>query len=172
MPTSLPDSINRLSKYTRMDAGIRDVFQAFILENICEDEAGAPEIEIINKVDAEPSPMFEFHYSNRMWYGKDVPMPDYSKLKGCDCVGGCDPKSTTCSCAIRQRKYLELDGCVYEKNGRLKHPRYPIFECNDLCSCGDECRNRVGCLLGSRFRYVLIELTLIAGCAAWSQGSN
>ncbi|KAF5354317.1 hypothetical protein D9756_007343 [Leucocoprinus leucothites] len=143
IPTSLPDSINRLSEYTRREAGIRDVFQAFILENICDDEAGAPEIEIINEIDAEPSPVFEFNYSNRMWYGEGVSMPDYSKLKGCDCIGRCDPKSQTCACAIKTRSYLEIDGCVYEKNGRLKHPRYPIFECNDLCSCEGDCRNRV-----------------------------
>ncbi|KXN85111.1 Histone-lysine N-methyltransferase, H3 lysine-9 specific [Leucoagaricus sp. SymC.cos] len=144
IPTALPDSINRLSEYTRRDAGIRDVFQAYILESICDDEGGAPEIEIVNDIDAEPSPVLEFNYSNRMWYGERVPMPDYSNLKGCDCVGGCDPRSKTCSCAIRQREFLGMDdGCVYDKNGRLKHPRYPIFECNDLCSCDDDCRNRV-----------------------------
>ena len=143
IPTSLPDSINRLSVYTRRDAGIRDVFRAFMLENICDDEGGAPEIEIINEVDAEPSPVFEFNYSNRMWYGEDLTMPDYSKLKGCECIGRCDPKSRTCACARKTRSYLEVDGCVYEKNGRLKYPRYPIFECNDFCSCDEHCRNRV-----------------------------
>lgn len=144
IPTSLPDSINRLSAYTRRNAGIRDIFRAFILENICDDEGGAPEIEIINEVDAEPSPVFEFNYSNRMWYGEDLTMSDYSELQGCECIGRCDPKSQTCACAIKTRSYLEIDGCVYEKNGRLKHPRYPIFECNDFCSCDDDCRNRVG----------------------------
>ena len=143
IPTSLPDSINRLSAYTRRDAGIRDVFRAFMLENICDDEGSAPEIDIINEVDAEPSPVFEFHYSNRMWYGEDLTMPDYSKLKGCECIGRCDPKSRTCACARKTRSYLEVDGCVYEKNGRLKYPRYPIFECNDFCSCDEHCRNRV-----------------------------
>jgi len=143
IPTSLPDSINRLSAHTRRDAGIRDVFRAFMLENIYDDEGSAPEIEIINEVDAEPSPLFEFNYSNRMWYDEGLTMPDYSKLKGCDCIGQCDPKSRTCACARKTRSYLEIDGCVYEKNGRLKHPRYPIFECNDLCSCDEHCRNRV-----------------------------
>jgi len=143
IPTSLPDSINRLSAYTRRDAGILDVFRAFMLENICDDEGNAPEIEIINEVDAESSPVFEFNYSNRMWYGEDLAMPDYSKLKGCECIGRCDPKSRTCACARKTRSYLETDGCVYEKNGRLKYPRYPIFECNDLCSCDEHCRNRV-----------------------------
>jgi len=32
---------------------------------------------------------------------------------------------------------------AYNKHGRLQIPGYPIFECNDLCGCGDECRNRV-----------------------------
>lgn len=145
LQTTLPDSINRLSEYTRMDRGMKDIFRAYMLENIVEDEAGAPDIEILNNVDHEPTPLFEFIYSNRVWYGEGVPLPDYSKLKGCDCIGRCDPKSKTCACAKRQRKYLgNEDGCVYEKNGRLKHPRYPIFECNELCSCDDDCRNRVG----------------------------
>lgn len=145
IPTSLPDSINRLSEYTRMHQGIRDVFRAYILESIVEDEAGAPDIEIINDVDLEPTPLFEFNYSNRMWYGEGVPLPDYSKLEGCGCVGKCDPRSKTCACAKRQRKYLGMeDGFVYDKNGRLKHAGYPIFECNELCACDEDCRNRVG----------------------------
>ena len=168
IPTSLPDSINRLSVYTRRDAGIRDVFRAFMLENICDDEGGAPEIEIINEVDAEPSPVFEFNYSNRMWYGEDLTMPDYSKLKGCECIGRCDPKSRTCACARKTRSYLEVDGCVYEKNGRLKYPRYPIFECNDFCSCDEHCRNRVSF---SNFNCVLFCWYCVPkiGCTTWQK---
>jgi histone-lysine N-methyltransferase SUV39H len=145
LPTALPDSVNRLSEYTRRNPGLRDVFRAYMLENIMDDEANAPDIEVINNVDLEPTPLFEFVYSNRIWYGEGVPLPDYSKLKGCGCIGKCDPKSKTCLCAQRQRKYCDMeDGYVYDKFGRLKHPGYPIFECNEMCSCDDECRNRVG----------------------------
>ncbi|KAF9447464.1 SET domain-containing protein [Macrolepiota fuliginosa MF-IS2] len=144
IPTSLPDSINGLSEYTRSNRGMQDIFRAFILESVAEDETGAPDIEIVNEVDTEPTPLFEFKYSNRMWYGEGVPPPDYNKLKGCECVGGCDPRSKKCACAVRQREYLGMeDGCVYDKNGRLKHPRYPILECNEMCACDDDCRNRV-----------------------------
>lgn len=149
IPTSLPDTVNRLSEYTRMDRGMQDIFRAYILESIVDDEPGAPDIEIINDVDSQPTPLFEFKYSNRIWYGEGVPLPDYKKLKGCDCVGRCDPKSKTCSCAAKQREYLQEggfvqgDGFVYEKNGRLKHAGYPIFECNELCACEGDCRNRV-----------------------------
>lgn len=145
LPTALPDSINRLSEYTRMNPGLRDVFRAYMLENIMDDEANAPDVEVINNIDREPTPLFEFVYSNRIWYGEGVPLPDYSKLQGCGCIGKCDPRSKTCSCAQRQRKYCDMeDGCVYDKFGRLKYPGYPIFECNEMCSCDDECRNRVG----------------------------
>lgn len=145
LSTALPDSINRLSEYTRMNPGLRDVFRAYMLENIIDDEAGAPDVEVINNVDREPTPLFEFVYSNRIWYGKGVSLPNYSKLRGCGCIGKCDPKNMACLCAQRQRNSCDMEeGCVYDKFGRLKYPGYPIFECNEMCSCDDECRNRVG----------------------------
>jgi len=58
-------------------------------------------------------------------------------------MGKCDPKSKTCACLKRQERYTGIADFAYDNRGRLKDPDYPIFECNDLCGCGDECRNRV-----------------------------
>ncbi|KAJ3862929.1 SET domain-containing protein, partial [Lentinula novae-zelandiae] len=32
---------------------------------------------------------------------------------------------------------------MYDPSGLLKKPGLPVFECNSLCGCGEECRNRV-----------------------------
>ncbi|KAJ7048092.1 SET domain-containing protein [Mycena amicta] len=69
-----------------------------------------------------------------------------STLIGCDCVGPCDPASTTCSCLKRQNEYSQgyLPGFQYDTKGRIRNHGIPIFECNAHCSCDDEeCRNRV-----------------------------
>ena len=149
LPHALQDHINSMSEYTQMMQGMRDLFKATILENTVEDEPDAPPIEIWNSVDTQSTPPWEFYYTNNMWLGEGVPPPDIKTLLSCACKGGCNPKSKTCACLIRQREaagdpQLEF---AYDKNGRLKIPGYPIFECNDLCGCSDECRNRVSPLL-------------------------
>ena len=147
LPHALQDHVNDMSPYTQLMSGMRDLFQAMVLENTVEDEPDAPPIEIQNGVDEEPTPPWEFYYTNKMWHGEGVPPPDVKNLISCSCKGVCDPRSKTCACLMNQRKvaadpYLEF---AYDKAGRLKIPGYPVFECNDLCGCGDECRNRVGC---------------------------
>jgi len=146
LPHALQDHINDMSPYTQLMGGMRDLFQAMILENTVEDEPDAPPVELQNNVDEEPTPPWEFYYTNRMWHGEGVPPPDIKDLISCSCKGRCDPRSKTCACLAHQRKvasdpHLEF---AYDKAGRLKIPGYPVFECNDLCGCGDECRNRVG----------------------------
>jgi histone-lysine N-methyltransferase SUV39H len=136
-----------MSPYTQMMGGMRDLFEAMVLENTVDDEPDAPPIELQNDVDEEPTPPWEFYYTNKMWHGEGVPPPDVKNLISCSCKGVCDPRSKTCACLMNQRNvaadpYLEF---AYDKAGRLKIPGYPVFECNDLCGCGDECRNRVGC---------------------------
>ena len=145
LPHSLQDHINSMSEYTQMMQGMRDLFKATILENTVEDEPDAPPIEIWNSVDNQSTPPWEFYYTNHMWLGEGVPPPDIKTLLSCTCKGGCDPKSKTCACLLRQREAVgdpQLE-FAYDKNGKLKIPGYPIFECNDLCGCSDECRNRV-----------------------------
>ncbi|KAH9476035.1 Histone-lysine N-methyltransferase, H3 lysine-9 specific [Psilocybe cubensis] len=146
LPHSLQDQINFMSEYMQKMPALRDVFEAMILENTIENEPEAPPIRVINDLDDEPTPPWEFHYTNEMWHGKDVPAPDMKSLISCTCKGGCSPKSKTCACLIRQRKESDdpnISEFAYDKHGRLRTPEYPIFECNDLCGCGDECRNRV-----------------------------
>ncbi|KZT28936.1 SET domain-containing protein [Neolentinus lepideus HHB14362 ss-1] len=150
MPHLLQDHINSLPpSYLKSDF-VREIFEAHISESTAEDEPDAPQIRIYNPIegDDETSPPWEFHYSNHMWHGEGVPAPEYSKVR-CSCKGPCDPKSKTCACLRRQEGYTRdaegAKGFMYDNKGRLnmKLMQYPIFECNDLCSCSDECRNRV-----------------------------
>ncbi|KAJ7471282.1 hypothetical protein B0H11DRAFT_1730412 [Mycena galericulata] len=143
----LHDYINSYDEHFRLSPHMRTVFESVIRENTAEDEPDAPWIDVINNVDAEPTPPWEFYYTNRIWLGDHIDPPDLTKLVGCDCRGKCDPDSTTCSCLKRQNEYLKGycdPGFSYDNKGRLRTMGPPIFECNALCSCDDEdCRNRV-----------------------------
>ncbi|KAF5381631.1 hypothetical protein D9615_005540 [Tricholomella constricta] len=145
LPHALQDNINQWPEYERQRPGLVHVLESAIQENTADDEPDAPLIEIVNEVDNDPTPPWEFYYSNKMWHGEDVPPPDMTQLVSCNCMGKCDPKSKTCACLQRQRNYTSgvTPDFVYDSKGRLKVSDYPIFECNDLCGCGDECRNRV-----------------------------
>ncbi|PPQ95411.1 hypothetical protein CVT26_008257 [Gymnopilus dilepis] len=145
LPHALHDHINRMSLHTRMMPNMRRVFEGMILENTVEDEPDAPSIKLENDVDEEPTPPWEFYYTNEMWLGEGVPPPDITNLVSCDCKGKCNPKSKTCACLKRQKAAVGIatSDFAYDKNGRLKDLGYPIFECNDLCGCGPECQNRV-----------------------------
>jgi len=146
IPHALQDLMNTMEAPYRRSIVAKEMFEAVIYENTYEDEPNAPRISIINDVDGdqEVTPAWEFHYSNRLWHSDDVPPPDLSNLRGCDCEGYCDPKSQTCSCLKRQQEYSgHMSGFIYDDRGRLKQRGFPIFECNDLCGCLDGCRNRV-----------------------------
>ncbi|KAG6918784.1 hypothetical protein DXG01_011535 [Tephrocybe rancida] len=147
LPHTLQDTINSFTDAGRRHRSLASIMEATIRENTAEDEPDAPPIEIINEVDDDPTPPWEFHYSNKMWLGDDVPLPDVANLVHCNCVGRCDPKSKTCACAQRQHQWLKdsvpTPDFMYDNKGHVKSSVYPVFECNDLCGCGDECRNRV-----------------------------
>lgn len=145
LPHSLQDHINQWEESLRLQPELAVVFQSAIQENTADDEPDAPMIEIINDVDNEPTPPWEFYYTNKMWHGEGVPPPDINSLKACNCTGKCDPKSKTCLCVQRQQQYTGdvTPDFVYDTRGRLKTLDYPIFECNDLCGCDEDCRNRV-----------------------------
>jgi [histone H3]-lysine9 N-trimethyltransferase SUV39H len=145
LPHALQDHMNAMDTYWRAMPMNRVIFEASIVENTMNDEPDAPLIKIFNEIDDEPTPPWEFHYSNQMWHGEGVPAPDLLDLISCDCRGGCDPKSVTCACLKRQRSET-LDytpDFAYDQKGQLTAFDIPIFECNDLCGCGNECRNRV-----------------------------
>ena len=145
LPHALLDNMNAMHAYFRSLPINRTIFEETISDNTMDDEPDAPPIRIINDIDDEPTPPWEFYYTNQMWHGEGVPPPDMENLPSCDCVGSCDPKSETCACLKRQQDYtLEFTpDFAYDRRGRLKQNDIPIFECNDLCRCDDECRNRV-----------------------------
>jgi len=148
IPHAIQDLMNTVDASYRRSIVAKEMFEAVIYENTYEDEPNAPRISIVNDVDGdlEVTPAWEFHYSNRIWYGDGAPPPDFSNLRGCECEGHCDPKSRTCSCLKRQQEYSgHNSGFIYDDKGRLKRQQkgFPIFECNDLCGCLDSCRNRV-----------------------------
>ncbi|KZT72048.1 SET domain-containing protein [Daedalea quercina L-15889] len=146
LPHELQDRINALSPRARKEGNMQvKLFEQAIIENTFEDESNAPPIYIVNDIDDELTPPFEFHYSNLMWHGEGVPKPDVANLRGCGCLGPCDPKSKTCACLARQKQY-HPDGFLYQEGrnkGQLKAHDYPIFECNDFCGCSEDCPNRV-----------------------------
>ncbi|KAF9545523.1 SET domain-containing protein [Agrocybe pediades] len=123
--------------------GMRTLYEAMILENTMNDEPEAPPIKIQNDVDDCAAPPWEFFYTNEMWHGEDVPAPEVKDLVGCSCKGACNPKSKSCTCLKRQAAVTGEMDFIYDKNGKLKRPGFPIYECNALCGCGDDCRNRV-----------------------------
>lgn len=147
LPHHLQDHINSMSERIRMHEAMREILECTIMQNTT-DEPDAPPIQVFNDIDGEPTPPWEFYYTNQMWHGNGVPPPDVTKLESCDCVGKCDPRSSKpCACLEKQRRYLQNPNgdFQYDKAGRLKESQsdYPIFECNDLCGCDEECRNRV-----------------------------
>lgn len=145
LPHTLQDHMNAMNPYWRAMPMNRFIFEANIIENTMDDEPDAPPIHVINDIDEENTPPWEFHYSNHMWHGEGVPGPDLLRLVSCDCEGACDPKSKTCACLKRQRSVTQeyTPDFAYNSKGLLATRDIPIFECNDLCGCGNECMNRV-----------------------------
>ncbi|KAI5124401.1 hypothetical protein M0805_008286 [Coniferiporia weirii] len=148
IPKELVNEVNDIPVWSRDPDLLRQVFESAIMTNTTHDEPNAPYIQLINNIDDDPTPPFEFYYTNHLWHGEGVPPPDYQNLQGCDCIGKCDPRSKTCACLKRQRDAFSktdfmLDGFIYDEKGRLRMHNIPIFECNDACGCTDDCRNRV-----------------------------
>lgn len=150
IPTQLIDMINATPEWekARNAPVIRKMFEAMIATNTAEEEFQAPSIRVINEVDDEPTPPWEFYYTNKIYHTNDVPAPEYATLKGCNCIGKCNPESKTCACIKRQREayrdQIEGDaGFNYDEDGLLLYPDYPTFECNDACGCTEDCMNRV-----------------------------
>ncbi|KAF5352882.1 hypothetical protein D9757_012102 [Collybiopsis confluens] len=141
----LHDYINSYHPEMRQYRQMTHIYEAMMFENTCEDEPYAPLIKVQNDVDDDEStPPWEFYYTNDMWLGEGVSPPSRVELVGCDCEGKCTKK--TCKCWKRQEEHTQpygIDGFMYDSNGLLKMPGHPVFECNSLCNCGEECRNRV-----------------------------
>jgi len=148
IPHDLLDEVNSIPAWCRNPELLRQIFESSIITNTMHDEPDAPYIRVINNVDDDPTPPFEFYYTNLLWHGDGVPDPDHESLLGCDCIGVCDSRSRTCACIKRQREAYKRaefnkNGFIYDDKGRLRDNRIPIFECNDACRCTDDCKNRV-----------------------------
>ncbi|KAL0953660.1 hypothetical protein HGRIS_004861 [Hohenbuehelia grisea] len=144
LPNTLHDHINAMDDWSRSLESMRTVFEMAIHENTAKEEPHASPITVFNDVDNDPCPPWEFYYSNQMWHGDGVPAPTIEGLEGCDCYPKCLPNKK-CKCFMRQRKTTAdyTPGFVYDERGRAVQDDLPIFECNDLCRCDDDCRNRV-----------------------------
>ncbi|KAG5637338.1 hypothetical protein H0H81_004894 [Sphagnurus paluster] len=149
LPHAQQDAINALPESLQRNPVMARILESTIQANTAFDEPDAPPIEVVNTVDNDPTPPWEFYYSNAMWHGKDVPPPHVEGLVSCGCRGRCDPKSKKCACIMRQQEerwkaHEVTQDFMYSATGKLKSTGgYPVFECNDMCGCGDECRNRV-----------------------------
>lgn len=153
----LHEEINRMSAEAQLSRSfvLRLAFESQMLSNTLKIDPDGPEIKIHNRVDNDPAPPFDFLYSSHMWFSSDVSPPTAEDLLGCGCIGFCDPGSTTCLCISKQRQLFELnieedsnevwkpEAFMYDKEGRVSKLGCPIVECNDLCNCHDDCRNRV-----------------------------
>lgn len=124
----------------------RRIFESWII-NSTMNEPEAPPIDVKNIVDDDPCPSWDFTYTNLLVRGDGVPKPPKaSDLEGCGCVGGCRSDADACSCAQRNMQFAEArdtTGFLYDSQGCLQEFQFPIFECNEACSCADYCNNRV-----------------------------
>jgi hypothetical protein len=173
IPKEIYPHMNSLTPWQRKAANAKQVFELMMAE---AESPTAPPIRIFNSVDDEPCPTFEFVYTNEMYYDHDVPGPDHENLKGCKCIGGCDPKSRGCSCANRQRwwtggresgKNYRFDDFAWDTDGKIKDWSFPVFECNWKCGCDETCQNRVS---GSWTESLMSALALKVdslGCSTW-----
>jgi len=168
LPHTFQDHINSFSPLVRNHPQMAKVFEIMVAEINARDEPDAPPITLFNNVDDEPTPPWEFHYTNKMWLGENVPPPSFKNLQSCDCVGKCDPNSKTCKCLKRQQELTEeyQHGFLYEsQSGLLKQAGLPIFECNSLCGCDEGCMNRV--VQNGRKCEVVVGKTREKGWGAW-----
>ncbi|ESK91613.1 set domain-containing protein [Moniliophthora roreri MCA 2997] len=142
LPHAFQDHINWLSPEYRNSRDMQHVFESIMVENTSE-EPQAPAIKLVNEVDYEPTPPWEFYYTNKMWNGEGVPAPTVEGLGSCDCVGACNPR--TCVCVARQQKWTHEyhEGFLYDDRGCVRQGGIPAFECNSLCGCDERCKNRV-----------------------------
>ena len=92
-------------------------------------------VYVENTVD-QTLPPLEFNYISQSIYSEGVPLPDPTALFGC-CCAVCTERSSCCAFMAGHR-------FAYYKNGKLRVGfRTPIYECNSMCKCGEDCPSRV-----------------------------
>lgn len=90
-------------------------------------------VTVENNIDLEGPPQ-GFIYTNDYIPSEGIIIPD-EPVVGCDCKEGCNGRAKNCC-------YQNL--FPYVKKGRVNIIQgIPIYECNKLCTCDENCRNRV-----------------------------
>lgn len=103
-------------------------------ERMINDEEPICELAVENDIDFEGPPE-NFTYVSKPVYGKGVEQPS-AVLYGCECPNGCNSLSNCCG-------KKEDSMFAYTLTGRVKVTTgTPIYECNELCTCGINCPNR------------------------------
>ncbi|XP_020584833.1 histone-lysine N-methyltransferase, H3 lysine-9 specific SUVH1-like [Phalaenopsis equestris] len=90
---------------------------------------------LVNEVDDAKGPN-HFTYSTSLKYMR--PVSSMRPLESCPCLSVCLPGDANCSCSQQN------DGILpYSSSGLLVSRKSMVYECNNLCSCTINCRNRV-----------------------------
>ncbi|KAL0921962.1 hypothetical protein M5K25_005916 [Dendrobium thyrsiflorum] len=90
---------------------------------------------LVNEVDDAKGPS-HFTYATSVKYMR--PISSMRPLQNCRCLSVCLPGDANCSCSQQN------DGSLpYSSNGLLVNRKSVLYECNSLCSCSFNCRNRV-----------------------------
>lgn len=90
---------------------------------------------LVNEVDDVKGPS-HFTYAFSLKYMR--PIGSTRPLQSCRCLSVCLPGDANCSCSQQN------DGSLpYSSSGLLVNRKSILYECNSLCSCSENCRNRV-----------------------------
>ncbi|KAF8731857.1 hypothetical protein HU200_015801 [Digitaria exilis] len=90
---------------------------------------------LVNEVDDEKGPT-HFTYTTKLTYGNSL--SSMRKMQDCKCASVCLPGDNNCSCMHRNAGDLP-----YSASGILVSRMPMLYECNDSCTCSQNCRNRV-----------------------------
>lgn len=149
LDTRIIDMMNALPEPWKRDVTTKINFESYMMSSVSTYNPWSPPIKVINTIDAQPNPPWEFVYTERMVYGNGVKKPtrEERRTMGCECYPYCKPDDRNCACLRRQEKYgreVELKGFRYKRDGLLPFTGpVPIFECTDGCRCNEDCPNRV-----------------------------
>lgn len=129
---------------------------AMKFEKMLNSADSGPHIRVINEIDEQGIPP-HFTYINESFFGPGVPLPDPSFLYGCDCTDGCG-KNANCICFENNNHSFP-----YDESLRLNMDHGGIYECNVMCKCGPNCKNRVV----QKGRKVLLDLVRFSDGRGW-----
>ncbi|KAE8253753.1 hypothetical protein A4X13_0g3678 [Tilletia indica] len=127
----------------------RTLWLAWVMEH----ERGTADITVSNDIDNEPSPPWDWCFTDQ--YISDnlepgTPGSIVPPLRGCSCDDdSCDP--STCECFAQQKNidpitWSSETDFAYNRHGRLRNGHFEqcvILECNETCGCSSACRNRL-----------------------------